>query len=189
MKRITPIVLVCLTVALFYFAIHGSHGYFRLLQTQREGLALERKSASLDKEIRELRRQIRAIGEDPLELEHQAREDLGLAKTGETLYVLPSRESAPQRLSPVSPAANAGGVKAGAANAGRARMESSSIASNDGRTKRGASEQEADRTGAGSTESGYSKAGHTESGRTESGRRRANEKLRRPPPVDEAGDW
>lgn len=92
MKTITPVLLLGLTCLLLYFAFAGSHGYLHLLQTRKESAALEKKSDSLEKEMRDLRRQIEALEQDPVALEKHAREEVGFAKPGETIYVFPSKK-------------------------------------------------------------------------------------------------
>lgn len=93
MNKVTPVVLIGLTAVLFYFALAGSHGYFQLGRSERQALALQRKTDSLDKEMRELRDRISAIESDPAALERKAREDVGLAKPGESVYIFPSRKA------------------------------------------------------------------------------------------------
>ncbi len=91
MGKITPLVLIALTVVLMYFALSGSHGYFHLLRGEKQALALTRKTESLDKDMRDLRKRIQAIQDEPSALEKQAREEVGFAKPGETLYIFPSQ--------------------------------------------------------------------------------------------------
>jgi cell division protein FtsB len=93
MKKVTSGVLIALTIVLLYFALAGTHGYFRLQRGKGQALALQRKTDTLDKEMRELRKRISAIQNEPDALEKKAREDVGFAKPGETVYIFPTRKT------------------------------------------------------------------------------------------------
>lgn len=93
MKHLTSLIILGFTGIVFYFALYGSHGYMHLLRSRTEAGSLQQKSESLDKEIRDLRRRIAALEQDPETLEKHAREQVGFSKPGETVYIFPSKKA------------------------------------------------------------------------------------------------
>lgn len=89
--RRKAVVLSCVlaVIALFVGALFGDNGVFHLVEQRRRVGALEQEIASLEAENVRLAAEIRALKTDPLAIERRAREELGLARAGETIFLLP----------------------------------------------------------------------------------------------------
>lgn len=78
-----------LLVLLLLVGIFNKDGIWEVLESRREVLALKASIARLEKENSLLVQEIDALKNDPRYLEKIAREDLGLARPGETIFVFP----------------------------------------------------------------------------------------------------
>jgi len=77
------------------FALVGDGGVMTLLQMRARAAELTVKVAAAERHNQGLRQQVRALQEDPQAIERLAREELGMARPGETIYLLPARPSNP----------------------------------------------------------------------------------------------
>jgi cell division protein FtsB len=75
-------------VALLVGALFGDKGMLRLAEQRARRQALEQQVESLRGENAELTRTITALRSDPRAIERLAREELGLLRPGETVFVL-----------------------------------------------------------------------------------------------------
>jgi len=71
-------------------AVYGGEGLVRVLQMKREIEALERDVTTLRVQSEKLAATVERLRSDPLYVEKLAREDLGLAREGETILKFPS---------------------------------------------------------------------------------------------------
>jgi cell division protein FtsB len=74
-----------------YGALRDDEGVLRLFQEQDRVNELRRTVEDLRAENARLRARVQALREDARSIEGLAREDLGLAKPGETVFLLPAR--------------------------------------------------------------------------------------------------
>lgn len=73
-----------------YLGLHlllGERGFFKYLSVARTHQALRDEIRQLEKQNEQLRQQARKLKNDPEQIEAIAREDLGLAKKGELIYL------------------------------------------------------------------------------------------------------
>ncbi len=92
MNRITPLFLFCLALALLFFTVTGDHGLLQYQQLEHEQQMLEQKNRELESEITSLQNKVYGIRQDPAYLEKASREQLGLSKPGEIVYIFPDPE-------------------------------------------------------------------------------------------------
>lgn len=89
MSKITSWILFGLALSLCVITVLGKHGLVELYQLTRESRLLETKNLELESEIIELRNTKFALEHSDVELEKHAREELGLSKPGEIIYIFP----------------------------------------------------------------------------------------------------
>ena len=78
--------------------LFGPYGYLSMRRSQHEIEQLREEIDRLDHENAQLSGEIRALRTDPAAIEKVAREDMGLARPGETIFQLP--EDSPERKAP-----------------------------------------------------------------------------------------
>lgn len=88
---LAPTLLIMSAVALTFFTVAGHHGLLQLQRINNEALALEQKNRRLESEIEKTKRSIDQLEHSDFALEKKAREELGLARQGETVYIFKSR--------------------------------------------------------------------------------------------------
>lgn len=89
-RQITKVV-VGLALVGTLLALVGDGGLMTLLQMRTRAADLERQVVEAERHNDELRSRIRALREDPQAIEELAREELGMARPDETIYLLPQR--------------------------------------------------------------------------------------------------
>lgn len=87
------IAIVGLACLLAVFVVIGDHGILKLSAINKELGAIENKNRILESDILDLKSKIYAIDHHNPTLEKRAREELGLAKKGEMVYIFPSESS------------------------------------------------------------------------------------------------
>ena len=85
--------LVAVAVVVLTLAGFGASGFLRMSKVKQEIEALERDLASLRTQNAELTKTIECLRSDPLCIEKSAREDLGMAREGETILKFPSERT------------------------------------------------------------------------------------------------
>lgn len=78
-----------LLALLLLVGIFNKDGILEVLESRKDVMALRASIAKLEKENSLLVQEIDALKNDPRYLEKIAREDLGLARPGETIFVFP----------------------------------------------------------------------------------------------------
>jgi cell division protein FtsB len=76
-------------VALLLGALFGDRGYLRLLQKREHTQVLAHEVDRLESDNVRLAGEIRALKTDPRAIEKLAREELGLARPGEKVFLIP----------------------------------------------------------------------------------------------------
>ncbi len=92
MKR-RAFALVAVGVTALSLAGFGASGFIRVLRAKEEIQALEREVATLRAHSEVLAKTIECLRSDPLCIEKSAREDLGMAREGETILKFPSERA------------------------------------------------------------------------------------------------
>jgi cell division protein FtsB len=87
-RRAALIAAVAGLVALAVGAFFGDRGVFHLIQQKERAAALRVEIEELRSENALLAEQIRALRSDPAAIERLAREQLGLARPGETVFLV-----------------------------------------------------------------------------------------------------
>ncbi len=83
---------VCLVLYFGYTLLLSDHNIFRYIQKVSQIKELQSEISSLEKENEKLQKDISYLEKDPFFIEKKAREDLGLKKEGEEVYVIPYEE-------------------------------------------------------------------------------------------------
>jgi cell division protein FtsB len=87
-RKAIHFLLVFVTVVLVVDALVGEKGLTESIRARRHEAEQEAAVARLRQENAELREQARRLREDPSAIESVAREQLGLIRPGETLFIL-----------------------------------------------------------------------------------------------------
>jgi cell division protein FtsB len=85
--------LVAVGVTALSLAGFGASGFVRMSRAKQEIQALEREVATLRAHSEALAQTIECLRSDPLCIEKSAREDLGMAREGETILKFPSERT------------------------------------------------------------------------------------------------
>jgi cell division protein FtsB len=88
------VVAVLLALLLTWHVINGRHGLSVWLQKRAEDRRLQQEIKDLNQENARLRERIERLKSDPEAIEHEAREKLHYAKSGEVIYTLPAQGQA-----------------------------------------------------------------------------------------------
>lgn len=89
MRQFSWIFLILLGLLVLFFSAVGKQGLIHLLQLHSEVEMIAEKNEELKQETATIKRDIRDAKDSPLALEKQAREELGLSRPGEIIYLLP----------------------------------------------------------------------------------------------------
>lgn len=91
---IVPFSILVIATVLFSVKIFEEDGLprYRALRAERE--TMEERNARLRARVQELRREVRALREDPETIERVARDELGLIRRGEFVFQFDAREIA-----------------------------------------------------------------------------------------------
>jgi cell division protein FtsB len=87
-RKAATLASVLLLVALLVGSFFGDRGILHLMSQRERALALERELDALRAENLRLAGEIRALRSDPAAVERLAREQLGLARPGETVFLI-----------------------------------------------------------------------------------------------------
>lgn len=92
-NRFAPYVLYALGLVLVVVTIVGNHGVLHLIGIKNEVSVLDQKNRSLQSETVRVSSEIAATKNSDAHLEKIAREELGLSRRGEIVYIFPSSSS------------------------------------------------------------------------------------------------
>jgi cell division protein FtsB len=87
-RRVLRYILAFVTLVLVIDAIVGEKGLLSLLQARRDFHAVEQSLEGARRENAQLREEARRLREDPAAIEDVARQELGLIKPGEKLFII-----------------------------------------------------------------------------------------------------
>ena len=87
MSQLTSVALFCIAAMLLFFTVTGNHGVLQLEKINNELAAYEQKNGHLEADIGALEQKIFAVQNQNSALEKVAREELGLAKPNEIVYI------------------------------------------------------------------------------------------------------
>jgi cell division protein FtsB len=86
-RKLVAFLIYGVSALLVTLSIFGSHGVVQLGNLIKDERSLERKQIELGQAVERSRAELVAIENNPSELERRARNDLGLSREGEILYV------------------------------------------------------------------------------------------------------
>ena len=89
--RFTPYLILLLAGTVSFFSLFGDHGLLHLRQLNNELASLKEKNHQLESSVEELKEKIKAFNTQDKPLEKLAREELGLSKEGEVVYLFPGK--------------------------------------------------------------------------------------------------
>ncbi len=87
-KKAVTLFGVILVIALVVGSLFGDRGILQLVSQRERAEALARELEEMREENRRLAQEIRALQADPRAIEKLAREQLGLARPGEKVFVI-----------------------------------------------------------------------------------------------------
>jgi cell division protein FtsB len=87
-RRAAKLASVLILLALVVGALFGDRGILHLMAQRDKAAALETEIGELRAENARLATEIRALKTDPRAIERVAREELGLARPGETVFLI-----------------------------------------------------------------------------------------------------
>lgn len=96
-RRTVHFLLIFATIVLVVDSLVGEKGFLETLKVRRQHRELQASVEALRQDNTRLRDQVRRLNEDPAEIESVAREELGLIRPGEMLFII--REARPARTS------------------------------------------------------------------------------------------
>ena len=89
-NRFANLILFCLALVMLLFTLVGNHGLLHLERLKHEIKLMDTKNRELSAEATEVQNEIDAVKHSRAALEKRAREELGLAKENEIVYIFPS---------------------------------------------------------------------------------------------------
>lgn len=90
--RVVALLLAVLAVVLVMSFLFSREGISELQRARRRVSELETRIQTLERENAQLEAEIRSLQESTFAMERIAREDLGMAREGEVVYMLPEEE-------------------------------------------------------------------------------------------------
>lgn len=87
-KRGLHVLLIFITLVLIVDALVGEKGLMQSMNARRQYQQLQASLEELRRENAALREEMRRLNEDPATLESLARQDLGLIRPGEVVFIL-----------------------------------------------------------------------------------------------------
>jgi len=91
-KNLLTICLLIVIVLMFAYAVFGSRGVLRILQTEKQKQELQQQLAELQQQQQRLRNEIERLQKDKSYWEQLARTKLGMVREGELIYHLPDND-------------------------------------------------------------------------------------------------
>jgi cell division protein FtsB len=96
-RRWLPILLIGLILLVWYFSLFGEKGVIKIIQLRRERDRILADVTRIQEENKMLQEEIRRLREDSRYLESVAREDLGLIKENEIIFIFEDRGVAQEK--------------------------------------------------------------------------------------------
>lgn len=95
-RRNARLLLGAVLLLVFVHDIFGGHGFMAMRKAQKEVERVRADKERLDIENEQLAKQVHALKSDPKLIERIAREEMGLARPGEIIIKLPTKDDAPK---------------------------------------------------------------------------------------------
>ena len=89
MNRVTSLLLAGIAVFLVFATLTADHGLLHLLQIHNEVHTLKKNNRDMQSDMEDLSRSIRELEKNDFVLERTARQELGLSRKGEIVYIFP----------------------------------------------------------------------------------------------------
>ena len=96
-RKAATLASIILVAALVVGSLFGDRGFLQLVRQQQRAEVLEREIEELRADNRRLASEIAALRSDPRAIERLAREELGLSRPGETVFLIREEPAAEQR--------------------------------------------------------------------------------------------
>jgi cell division protein FtsB len=96
-RKAATLASIILVVALVVGSLFGDRGFLQLMRQQQRAETLARELEELRVENRRLASEIVALRSDPRAIERLAREELGLSRPGETVFLIRDEPPADER--------------------------------------------------------------------------------------------
>ncbi len=93
MNKITSFIILGIAICILGITLVGNRGFSSLMSLDKEIHALKEENKRLKSDIVNLKNKIYAVQHDPITIEKQAREEFGLSKEDEIVYVFPDLEA------------------------------------------------------------------------------------------------
>ena len=95
-KRGLHVLLIFITLVLIVDALVGEKGLMQSMNARRQYRQLQASLEELKRENAALREEMRRLSEDPATIESLARQDLGLIRPGEVVFILKDLKDDPK---------------------------------------------------------------------------------------------
>jgi cell division protein FtsB len=95
-KRGLHVLLIFITLVLIVDALMGEKGLMQSMNARRQYRQLQASLEELKRENAALREEMRRLNEDPATIESLARQDLGLIRPGEVVFILKDLKDDPK---------------------------------------------------------------------------------------------
>lgn len=92
LRKLTPAILLSISAVVLFFSVTGNHGLLHLEQLNNELGQTKENNREMESDIAKLSNEIYAIENNKDKLEQIARENLGLARNDEIIYVVRDKE-------------------------------------------------------------------------------------------------
>ena len=86
-------ILFVALVVLGLYDVFGTHGVLAMRRSQKQAADIQKQIDQLDQENKQLEDRVKSLKTDPSSVEHIAREEMGLARPGEYIFKVPSRQN------------------------------------------------------------------------------------------------
>jgi cell division protein FtsB len=96
-RKAATLASIILVIALVVGSLFGDRGFLQLFRQQQRAQALARDIDELRMDNRRLASEIAALRSDPRAIERLAREELGLTRPGETVFLIREEPDGEQR--------------------------------------------------------------------------------------------
>ena len=90
-RKAATVAAAALAMGVGYHVVFGAHGLTVYEHNRVETQRLSQEMQDLQRENDRLQNHVDRLASDPDAIEHQAREDLRYARTGEVIYTLPAK--------------------------------------------------------------------------------------------------
>jgi len=87
--KFSPYLILILAFTVGFFSVAGNHGLLQLRELDNELEQLKSQNSRLENNVKTIEQKIVEFNESDQPLERLAREELGLSREGEVVYIFP----------------------------------------------------------------------------------------------------